>query len=980
VVLGAGGRLSGDRDVDLDAVERGVGGWTIEGLPAEGSLSTTVATWRVGDVNHDGRDDVGFVLRPAPPNHSAAVLPVRLYVAYGNAVLASPRLTDLEQGRGGFTLDLPDWPTRVTAGDVDGDGLSDLVFGFASNAANGRIDGSAQVRFGIDAGELVAHGGVGDEALSGTPGADRMVGGRGDDVLGGLGGADVLAGGAGDDVLEVGDASFLRLDGGRGQDTVLVDSAERVSLDLDALRERVRGVEVIDLTRAPVSLILSASRVRRLPSEGAQIVVVGDDNDVLSSPRSAWRAGGDVVWAGQPARRYTDGAATLLVVGAVQTRLPPSAVTLQLEVRENVANGTVVGPLTGVDPDGSVVSARIQGGDPFGAFRYDAANAALIVADTAQLDFETRPTWTLRVELTDDNGLTGVSDVVVSLRNENEAPFFAGPDGETVTAPEGAPAGRVLTVVQADDPDADAVLTYEIARVEPADRAEAFALDTESGTLTVADGTLLDFEATPVLTLVVRVTDAGGLTDEVSLTLELRDVENFATDFTAWFVSTGQSLWEDGPVGFLDSTLGHSLDTPPGARADLAGFQGNTIAVDVQSTGNLDVGLEFDVGLGQMNASVPIALTLSMPDQLPVGGSFIMGSSWAMTDEARIWGRTPSVSASMSFDFGNISMGGVPRAIAGVLEAIPFGAAPRDTPLPPLEFDLPGQNFVGVPFTQVYPDGLPEDQAQCWAFDCSFNGAIEATWNGAASAINAANDPAITQNNEHVDDWDTLTEDETYFDATEYPNLLMTGQVYARAFELPLDPQSIAQYLVGNSWAGGIGPWWGAFTFQFEGGEARLRYDLWSSQFFLNIDVYEAFYLNVDAVTVDLILEDETVISDLPVGEDARIDVPAGVDRNGDGRVDIRFYYTVHTTFTHFLVDIPLVSYRGETLGIEYGVYRHVYDLQGRITGQTPIATGGWGPISESEIDIGRPQNRSDSWSLPGFQTVTAQGRFQLAR
>jgi hypothetical protein len=182
-----------------------------------------------------------------------------------------------------------------------------------------------------------------------------------------------------------------------------------------------------------------------------------------------------------------------------------------------------------------------------------------------------------------------------------------------------------------------------------------------------------------------------------------------------------------------------------------------------------------------MNALVPIALTLSMPDQLPVGGSFTMGSSWALTDEARIWGRTPSVQASMSLDFGNISMGGISRAIAGVVEAIPFRAAPRDTPLPPFEFDLPGQNFVGVPFTQVYPDGLPEEQAHCWAFDCSYNGTIEAVWNGAASAINAANDPEITQNNENVDDWDTLTQDETFFDAQQYPNLIMTQQVYQDA-------------------------------------------------------------------------------------------------------------------------------------------------------------------------------------------------------
>jgi hypothetical protein len=157
----------------------------------------------------------------------------------------------------------------------------------------------------------------------------------------------------------------------------------------------------------------------------------------------------------------------------------------------------VVGPLTGADPDGTVVSARIQGGDPYGAFAYDTANGALVVADTAQLDFESRPRFTLRLELTDDNGLTGLSEVVVSLLDQNEPPFFPAPQAENVTAPEGAPVGRVLTVFQADDPDTDALLTDSIVDVEPADRAGAFALDAESGTLTVADGTLLDFEATP---------------------------------------------------------------------------------------------------------------------------------------------------------------------------------------------------------------------------------------------------------------------------------------------------------------------------------------------------------------------------------------------------------------------------------------------------------------------------------------------------
>jgi hypothetical protein len=325
-------------------------------------------------------------------------------------------------------------------------------------------------------------------------------------------------------------------------------------------------------------------------------------------------------------------------------------------------------------------------------------------------------------------------------------------------------------------------------------------------------------------------------------------------------------------------------------------------------------------------------------------------------------------------------MGGIPRAVEGLVEAIPFRATPRDTPLPPLEVDLAGQAFVGVPFRDLYPDGVPAEQAHCWAFDCRLNGAIEDAWNGAAAAINGVVGTGITSDNERVPDWDTVTAETTFFDQVDYPNLVMTRQIARRAIELPLDPQSLADALVGNSWVAGIGPWWGSFTFQFEGGEARLRYDLWSSQFFLTLDVWEAFYLNVDGVTVTLTLEDGTVIPDLPVGEDADIDLPADVDENGDGRVDITFDYTIRTTFTHFLVDIPLISYRGRTLGIEYGVFRHTYDARGEVNGVSELISGGWGPLSESEIGLGKPQNRSASWSLPGFQTVTAHGRFQLSR
>ena len=53
----------------------------------------------------------------------------------------------------------------------------------------------------------------------------------------------------------------------------------------------------------------------------------------------------------------------------------------------------------------------------------------------------------------------------------------------------------------------------------------AFAIDTATGEITVADATQLDFETTPVFNLLVTVTDAGGLTDTGTITINLADVD-----------------------------------------------------------------------------------------------------------------------------------------------------------------------------------------------------------------------------------------------------------------------------------------------------------------------------------------------------------------------------------------------------------------------------------------------------------------------
>ena len=75
----------------------------------------------------------------------------------------------------------------------------------------------------------------------------------------------------------------------------------------------------------------------------------------------------------------------------------PTVVDKQtFSVPENSANGTVVGTIVVTDPDaGDTRSFAVTGGTGQTAFAVSASTGVITVADRAQLDFETRPSFTL---------------------------------------------------------------------------------------------------------------------------------------------------------------------------------------------------------------------------------------------------------------------------------------------------------------------------------------------------------------------------------------------------------------------------------------------------------------------------------------------------------------------------------------------------------------------------------------------------------
>ena len=149
VVFGSGSGLSASFELsDLN----GTNGFKINGEATGDYAGQTVAS--AGDVNGDGIDDLIIGARWAQPNgnYSGAT-----YVVFGSASAfdASLELSDLD-GTNGFKINVQagDYTgvSVSSAGDVNGDGIDDLIIGATYASPNGTASGASYIVFGSGAG------------------------------------------------------------------------------------------------------------------------------------------------------------------------------------------------------------------------------------------------------------------------------------------------------------------------------------------------------------------------------------------------------------------------------------------------------------------------------------------------------------------------------------------------------------------------------------------------------------------------------------------------------------------------------------------------------------------------------------------------------------------------------------------------------------------------------------------------------------
>ena len=204
------------------------------------------------------------------------------------------------------------------------------------------------------------------------------------------------------------------------------------------------------------------------------------------------------------------------------------------EVPENSDADTEVGASIGATDNADAEAAdngalvfALSGADA-GLFDIASPDGQITVAAGAQLNHETKDTYTVTVTVRDLQGLNSSIDLTIKVTNVNEAPVVNAPGANTAPEFDDATAERMVaenTVagedigdpVAATDTDAGDPVTYTLGGTDVA----SFDIDTATGQLMTKAA--LDYETQASYSVEVTATDSSGASDTIAVTITVTD-------------------------------------------------------------------------------------------------------------------------------------------------------------------------------------------------------------------------------------------------------------------------------------------------------------------------------------------------------------------------------------------------------------------------------------------------------------------------
>jgi hypothetical protein len=362
-------------------------------------------------------------------------------------------------------------------------------------------------------------------------------------------------------------------------------------------------------------------------STGEVVVVDSTKIDYETSPGHAY-----TITAQASDGTLTSSQTFTINVNDINLTVPADADPAANTVTEGAAAGSTVGvTVSAFDRNGPAVTYSLLGDSSGGGFAINSATGVVTVADPSKIDFESSPGHVYKIVVLADNGerttqqfTIGVTDVDLSVPVDSNA--------AANTVAEGAAVGTTVGVtVSAVDPNGPAV-TYSL--LGDSTGGGAFAINSSTGVVTIADPSKIDFESSPGHTMkFVVLADSGtnkttqqftiGVTDVApSAPIDNNGAVNTVFELAATGTAVGITAFSADPGGGPAAT--YSLTDNAGGRFAIDANTGivtvaNGTAIDFETAPGHAYGITVRATSGALSSTQNFSIAVANVNEAPQG-------------------------------------------------------------------------------------------------------------------------------------------------------------------------------------------------------------------------------------------------------------------------------------------------------------------------------------------------------------------------
>lgn len=319
------------------------------------------------------------------------------------------------------------------------------------------------------------------------------------------------------------------------------------------------------------------------------------------------------------------------VISVIDVNEAPTNIVLSpTSLVENNAPNATVGTFAGTDPDagGTLTFSLISGAGSTDNNSFTLIGNTLRINDSA--DFETQSSYSIRVQATDQSGLTFERQFIISIVNANEAPTNIALSGTTVV--ENNAPDVVVGALSASDPDASNTFTFSL--VPGAGSTDNASFTLTGNILTINNSA--DFETQSSYAIRVRTTDQGGLSFDQQFIISITNVNEAPTDIALSATSIVENNAPNAVVGTLigidpDAGGSFAFSLVAGAGStDNGSFTvvGNTLRI--VSSANFEAKASYDIrvhGMDQGGLSIEKSFTIAITNANEAPTDFVLSTT-----------------------------------------------------------------------------------------------------------------------------------------------------------------------------------------------------------------------------------------------------------------------------------------------------------------------------------------------------------------